>query len=209
MSIPAAGVEQSKSFRELPNIAPDFGNDWLSNAQEISLPSTISYAPAASTLSWLLVLIVVLLGCGIWVLIRRHQARLYQRQAAIALDEIQRQVERGQSIALGRIPELLKQAAFCLWSRAELIAFDTNDWLQFWQATADTAPPSSINSIGYQSEMTLAAMALDEQKAIIAWSRLWISQHRSYRHQSISQLLHHRAKSSPIDAIKSEAESLV
>lgn len=209
MSIPAARVEQSKSFRELPNIAPDFGNDWLSNAQEVSLPSAISYAPATSTLSWLLVLIVALLGCGIWVLIRRHQARLYQRQAATALDEIQRQIDCGQSVALGRIPELLKQAAFCLWPRSELIAFDSNDWLQFWQATADTAPPGSISSIGYQSEVTLAAIALDEQAAIIAWSRLWIIQHRSYRHQSISQLLHHGAKSSPIDAIKSETESLV
>lgn len=182
-------VEHSQKFKELPAIAPDFGNDWLSNAHEISLPDSVSYVPQTQVLVWLSLLGLILLVYGGWTLLRRHQALRYQRQALTELQSIGEKTHVGSHDAVARIPELLKQVAFSVWPRSELIVLDTHAWLNLWRATSTTAPPEVIAAIGYRSAEQLETLSAEQRAEILAWALHWISGHRDYRHRSIVELL--------------------
>lgn len=181
--------DSTPPFKSLPNIAPDFGNDWLSNAHEISLPEAVSAMPQLSVLLWGLLLLLLVIGCGVWARYRSHRSVLYRRQALIELKVIEARLESGQYEELAKISSVLKRVALTVWPRTDVVDMGRDEWLQFWCATSATAPPSSIADLAYQELAEVEAIGSDHRQQILLWSRTWIANHRDYLDRSVAQLL--------------------
>ncbi|MGH1372399.1 MAG: DUF4381 domain-containing protein [Cellvibrionaceae bacterium] len=186
--MPVEFFTHSQPFKTLPNIAPDFGNDWMSNAHEISLPENSGYLPEASIIVWLLFLVLVFVACGCWAWYRFRQSRLYIRQAQAQLNLIEARLDLGHHHELAGIPGLLKQVAFSRWARTELVGLNAEEWLQFWRASSPTSPPSFIADLAYRKTSEVEAMTANQRRELIDWSRTWISAHHQYVGVSVAQL---------------------
>ena len=176
-------------FRSLPNLPENFGNDWLSNAEEILLPEAIRFMPQTAAWWWLLVLLFLVLACVGYSLWQMRQRTLYVRQAQQQLQLLREQLGQGEPEALATVPHLLKRVAFSCWSRTDLVPLGSEQWMRFWSSTAEEEPPPLIKTVAYLDAHSLAAIAPHDRLALFAWAERWISQHRRYRLNTISTLL--------------------
>ncbi len=193
-------IENTQPFKTLPNITPDFGNDWMSNAHEVALPEAINYMPQSSIVFWFLFLMVMVTSCALWGWYRSRQSTLYCRQAQAELNLIEERLNDGHHRELARIPGLLKQVAFSRWPRADLIDLKTDDWFQFWCASSPTTPPSFIVDIAYWKNSDVEAIENSQQEALLTWGRIWIDSHLNYVECSVAQLTG-TAESSTLDEV--------
>ncbi len=186
--MPIIIVENTPPFKSLPNIAPDFGNDWMSNAHEIQLPPAISWVPEPSIIIAIISLVLLITSCIFWAWYRSRQSTLYCRQAHANLDVIEQRLHAGDLHALADIPGLLKQVALSRWPRTALIELDHQGWFEFWRASASVAPPSFIHALAYQSREDIEALSCDQRLQLVHWSRNWIEEHQLYVGYSVAQL---------------------
>lgn len=181
--------DSKQPFRSLPNIAPDFGNDWLSNAHEIALPEAVSAMPQLSVLLWGLLLFLLVFGCGVWARYRSYRSFLYRRQALNEFKTIEASLESGQYGELAKVSSVLKRVALTVWPRIDVVQMGRDEWLHFLSATSTTAPPSLIADLAYQELSDVEAIGADRRRQILEWSHAWISNHHDYLDRSIAQLL--------------------
>lgn len=179
----------ASDFRNLPDLPENFGNDWLSNAQEILLPETVSWIPQTSAWWWLLILLTVILGCMGYAIWQQRQKTLYVRQALEHLQQLGERLGQGEPEVLAAIPELLKRVAFSCWTRVHLVPLNGEQWMRFWGNTSEEEPPLSINVVAYLNAHDLAAITPHERLALMTWAEQWIRRHRDYRRFPISQLV--------------------
>ncbi len=182
-------ASSSEEFRQLPNLPSEFGNQWLSNAHEILLPEQLSWFPHTAAWVWLGILALMLSLCLLWLWWQSYQSRRYQRQA---LQQLQQWADVDQIAApevLVLYPELLKQVAYCVWCREDLVSMSAEDWHCFWRNSSSMEPPPLLASLAYQSRDTLAGLDAQACQNLWAWCRRWVERHRQFRHHTVAQLL--------------------
>ena len=182
-------VSSGEDFRQLPNLPSEFGNQWLSNAHEIILPDQLSWIPQTAAWVWLGILMVMMAVCLLWNGWQSYQGRRYQRQARQQLNQWSVTEQLASPEILATYPELLKQVAYCVWPREDLVSLSADDWQVFWRNTSIATPPPLLPNLAYQSEQTLKALNGDECQQLWTWCRDWIDGHRQFRHHSVTQLV--------------------
>ena len=176
-------------FRNLPNLPEQFGNDWLSNADEIVLPEALHFAPQTPGWWWLALLLGVVVLCVGYAQWQRYQKTRYVREALKQLEILRRRLGQGEAEALAGVPELMKRVALSHWPRTELVPLDGHEWMSFWQHTSTQNPPEILVSVAYLDSHALASIAPNERLSLLAWVEQWIRQHRRYRHCSVETLV--------------------
>ncbi len=188
-------VSSGEEFRQLPNLPSEFGNSWMSNAHEILLPDELSWFPQTAAWTWLGILVAMMAICLVWSWWQSYQSRRYQRQALQRLEQWRVAERIASPEVLAGYPELLKQVAYCIWPREDLVSLSADDWRAFWRNTSVSTPPSLLPHLAYQSEHTLKALGSDECLQLWSWCREWVDGHRQFRHQTVAQLVQEKADS--------------
>ncbi len=186
-------ISSTEEFRQLPKLPAEFGNQWLSNAHEILLPDKLSWFPSGAAWGWLGILVSMLALCLLWVWWQSYQSRRYQRQALRQLQQWADADQVASPAVLVRYPELLKQVAYCVWCREDLVSLSAEDWHCFWRNSSSIEPPSLLATLAYQSESKLAGLEVEECQSLWTWCRSWVEEHREFRHHQVALLLHNRA----------------
>ena len=134
-------------------------------------------APGWWILLGLLALSLVILG---WILLRRHRARAYRRQALTQLESLRTQYQQTQdaNAYLGAANALLKSAALMAYPRRDVAASSGSRWLAFLNdgvAPADQFPEEFVNGAYRKS-----GMAIDVEQMHSTAAR-WIKYHEAKR----------------------------
>lgn len=134
-------------------------------------------APGWWILLGLLALSLVILG---WILLRRHRARAYRRQALTQLESLRTQYQHTQdaNAYLGAANALLKSAALMAYPRRDVAASSGSRWLAFLNdgvAPADQFPEEFVNGAYRKS-----GMAIDVEQMHSTAAR-WIKYHEAKR----------------------------
>lgn len=120
-----------------PVIPEGFGNPWMANLEEISLPEAVSMTPEAPGWFILAGLVVVLVVWLAWRAYGRWRAAAYRRQALARLDALEAamSIPDRRRLALAALPPLLKRTALAAYPRAEVAGLTGETWLAFLDGT--------------------------------------------------------------------------
>ncbi len=137
---------------------------------DIVLPEPVSRMPQTSAWWVLLGLLLVVLGCAVYVFVRRWRANRYRRQALARLDDLEDAVA---------IPVLVKQTALAAWPRSEIASLSGDPWLRFLDASYGgngftEGPGRLLPTLAYEAR----ALDPEEQRALVGVVRDWIRGHR-------------------------------
>ena len=164
-------------------IRTNFGNDWLTNLHEVSLPGAISFLPSGPLLWALLVIGMWLLGHALWWRYVNWCDQQYRRQALSKLSELQAlwqqpasRVQASQELVI-----LLRRVALTAWPRVDVAAKVGAAWLDFLTRTTkvSTAPPNILGELAYLPESQLQQITTEQWQESIAWVQDWIREHEA------------------------------
>lgn len=164
-------------------IVTNFGNDWLTNLHELSLPAAISSLPNGP-LWWALVVIGIwFLGHALWQRYVHWCDQLYRRQALSQLSELQAlwQQPTSRVQASRELVTLLKRVALTAWPRVDVAAKVGAAWLDFLTRTTklSTVPPTILGELAYLTESQLQQITTEQWQESIAWVQDWIREHET------------------------------
>lgn len=168
-----------------PALPDEFGNPWMSNLEEITLPEPIAWTP--QTIGWLLLAVALLLFVGwlAWRLVRRWRANAYRREALDRIGEIDGSLQdvAARSRALRELPELIKRVALAAYPRTDVARLSGEAWLGFLDGAIGTTqftrgPGRALPGLAYDPAAA-ASMTEPEAKALLKLVRSWTRKHRS------------------------------
>ena len=160
-------------------IQPGFGNDWLTNMVEISLPANPSWMP--QTWGWLLVGIFVALITMryLWRCWQGWLSRAYLRQAKAELVAISSGLAAQQAHSLRQLPELLKRVALCEHSRVVVAGLSGQAWLQFLdrpfgEPRFSKGPGHVLLSLAYADQSTIDSLSEQDLNELLSLCQAWL-----------------------------------
>jgi hypothetical protein len=150
-------------------------NDPLAQLRDIHLPAEVSWWP----LAWGWWLLIALAGAAliglIWMLLKRHQSRLYRRQAQAQIDRLQQQHTAN---LLPTIFAVLKQAANTAYPEQRFGSLGTNEFIAFLQQSCDQSIfdqlPDNLDSLLYANQSQIDQSL---HKHLVTSASLWIARH--------------------------------
>jgi hypothetical protein len=160
-------------------------NSSLDNLHDIVLPDPAAWTP--HTIGWwILLVLIVLLGAGLAITVRRHRrANRYRRQALIELGRIETALADpgARSQALGELPVLVKRTALAGYPRETVASLTGEPWLRFLDESYGgngftTGPGRVLASIAYATDEKSSALAGDTLRELTALLHQWIRRHR-------------------------------
>lgn len=120
-----------------PVIPEGFGNPWMANLEEISLPDPVAMTP--QTAGWLILggLVVAVVAWLAWRAYGRWRAAAYRREALARLDALEAAISipDRRRLALAALPPLLKRTALAAYPRAQVASLTGETWLAFLDGT--------------------------------------------------------------------------
>jgi hypothetical protein len=162
-----------------PEIPEDFGNPWMSNLQEISLPDPVPWTP--QTLGWygLATVAAIALGWIAYRLYKRWRADAYRRAALAELGELERRD------TLQGLPALLKRVALAAYPRTEVARLSGEAWLGFLDGTIGSdgftrGPGRLLPDLAY-APAAASRITDPDARALVSLARQWIRGHRGWR----------------------------
>lgn len=168
-------------------VPEDFGNDWMSNLEEIGVPDAVPFRP--ETPGWY-ILAGVLAMATVWLawrLFQRWRANAYRREALRELSEIEGLVadDSSRAGALQSLPELLKRVALVAYPRARVAELSGDVWLGFLDGTVGTNEFTQgagriLPDLSYDP-MILGQISNSETSDLISLAGSWIRHHRADR----------------------------
>lgn len=166
-------------------VPEDFGNDWMSNLEEIGVPDAVPFRPETPgwyLLAGLSVLVVLWLT---WRLFKRWRANAYRREGLRELSEIEGLVadSSNRSEALQSLPELLKRVALVAYPRARVAELCGDAWLGFLDGTVGSTEFTQgvgrmLPKLSYVP-VTTGQISDSEANDLISLAGSWIRHHRA------------------------------
>jgi len=175
-AVVTAGVSSADVFVQ------NFGNDWLTNMHEISLPEAVSWLAWTPFSCGVLFLLVLFFLRFLWRCYGAWRDRLYRRQALQKLRLLMalwREPDHRIAAAQG-LAQLIRQVALTAWPSADVSSKLGVEWLKFLQASVE--PPAAVPSLLAQLSHLPAARVEEiseaQWQALMDWSEHWIRGHR-------------------------------
>ncbi len=182
------GVPRIEGESPLRRFQPptDFGNDWLTNLHEVSLPQAVGFWPLGPGW-WLLIFILLwlLLGVFRWRY-RQWQRAAYRRQALQEIEACRRACSAGDLSTLQRLPQLLKRVALhslqlAGQSRTQVTALTGAAWWRWLSQTCSQPAPESVqrlSELAYAPVSQLQTLPAADWQGLLDWCELWVNEHR-------------------------------
>jgi hypothetical protein len=161
-------------------IQPGFGNTWLSNMVEITLPTAPGWLP--QTWGWIVLaaVAVALSARYLWQLRQNWLARAYLRQAKRELHIISGTLTHSQQYThLRQLPELLKRVALRENPRELVAGLSGQAWLQFLEAPFGDArfsegPGTLLLTLSYGDQQGVEQLASTELQQLLTLCGDWL-----------------------------------
>ncbi len=148
--------------------------DPLAELAPLRLPEAIGWWPLAPGWWLLIVLVLLLLGTGLWLYRKQRHASAYRRQALSQLDELQNAHKDDPNAFAQELNALLKATALRSYPSAQCAGLSGANWLVFLnRALPDQDAPTSLATAPYD-----AAAQIDRQ-TLLHYAKAWIKKHRS------------------------------
>jgi Domain of unknown function (DUF4381) len=164
-------------------IGQNFGNDWLTNLNEVSLPQVTSSLPSGPLWWALAAMGIWFLGHALWQRYLHWCGQLYRRQALTQLSDLQTlwQQPTSRVQASRELVTLLKRVALTAWPRVDVASMVGSAWLDFLTRTtkASKAPPTILGELAYLPESQLQKVTTEQWQESIAWAQAWIREHKT------------------------------
>jgi hypothetical protein len=165
-------------------VPEDFGNEWMSNLEEIGVPDPVPFTP--QTAGWYLLAGLLAIGAVwlAWRFFKKWRKNAYRREALHELAEIEGLLagDGSQGEALQSLPELLKRVALVAYPRARVAELSGEAWLGFLDGTVGSTEFSQgvgrvLPDLAYDPG-TAGQITSQEAKDLISLVGAWIRHHR-------------------------------
>jgi hypothetical protein len=145
---------------------------------DIVLSATVGWWPLAP--GWYVVAIALLMVLLVfsWRSLKKWQSNQYRR---IALQELA-SISSSDTPELGRLPELLKRVALCVWPRTQVASLSGKDWHEFLdQSVGDRSfcagPGNTLDRLSYDAEAG-QKLSKDDSANLLKASENWLRHHQ-------------------------------
>jgi len=165
-------------------VPKDFGNEWMSNLEEIGVPDPVPFTP--QTAGWYLLAGLLVVGAVwlAWRFFKKWRLNAYRREALHELSEIEGLLaaDGSKGEALKSLPELLKRVALVAYPRTRVAELSGEAWLGFLDGTVGSTEFSRgagrlLPDLAYDPRAA-ETISQAESKDLISLVGAWIRHHR-------------------------------
>jgi hypothetical protein len=166
-------------------VPEDFGNEWMSNLEEIGVPEPVPFTP--QTAGWYLLAGLLAIGamCLAWRFFKKWRLNAYRREALHELAEIEGLLAGvgSQGKALQSLPELVKRVALVAYPRTRVAELSGEAWLGFLDGAVGSTdftrgPGRLLPELAYDPRAA-ETISQAESRDLISLVGAWIRHHRT------------------------------
>ncbi len=166
----------------MQNISSDPSS--LENLRDIAVLDRVPLWPLAPGWYVVGVLLLLIILCVTWSLIRRWQTQRYRREALAELNRLEAAFHdpARRASALGALPALVKRVALAVWPRQTVASLSGLDFLEFLDTTGHTqaftnGPGSCLPQLAYDPRIVTT---VDDARIaqLFGAIRTWVRTHR-------------------------------